>query len=142
MLSQSKLKKLIMANLTKEQLTILKKELQHRYLKLQDEVRSELGRSSDDRHISLASTLKDVGDNSVVDMLMDLGASIIDRQVNEMRNIEVSLKNLAEDNFGDCIDCKEIIDFNRLLASPGTQRCINCQNRYEKIYVHESKPTL
>ena len=43
MLSQSKLKKLIMANLTKEQLTILKKELQHRYLKLQDEVRSELG---------------------------------------------------------------------------------------------------
>jgi len=93
MLSQSKLKKLIMANLTKEQLTILKKKLQHRYLKLQDEVRSELGRSSDDRHISLASTLKDVGDNSVVDMLMDLGATIIDRQVQEMRNIEVSLKN-------------------------------------------------
>ena len=142
MLSQSKLKKLIMANLTREQLTILKKELQHRYLKLQDEVRSELGRSSDDRHISLASTLKDVGDNSVVDMLMDLGATIIDRQVHEMRNIEVSLKNLAENNFGDCIDCKERIDFNRLLASPGTQRCINCQNRYEKIYVHESKPTL
>ena len=38
-------------------------------------------------------TLKDVGDNSVVDMLMDLGATIIDRQVQEMRNIEVSLKN-------------------------------------------------
>lgn len=106
MLSQSKLKKLIMENLTREQLTILKKELQHRYLKLQDEVRSELGSSSDDRHISLASTLKDVGDNSVVDILMDLGATIIDRQVHEMRNIEVSLKNLADDNFGDCIDCK------------------------------------
>jgi len=131
-----------MANLTKEQLTTLKKELQHRYLELQDEVRSELGRSSDHRHISLASTLNDVGDNSVVDMLMDLGATIIDRQVHEMRNIEVSLKNLAEDNFGDCIDCKEEIGFDRLKASPGTQRCINCQNRYEKIYAQESKPTL
>jgi RNA polymerase-binding transcription factor DksA len=75
-------------------------------------------------------------------MLMDLGATIIDKQVHEMRNIEISLKNLAEHNFGDCIDCKENIGFNRLKASPSTQRCINCQNRYEKIYVHESKPTL
>ena len=131
-----------MANLTKKQLGILKEKLQHRYLELQDEVRNELGSSSDHRHISLASTLNDVGDNSVVDMLMDLGATIIDRQVHEMRNIEISLKNLMEDNFGDCIDCKEKIEFNRLLASPGTQRCINCQNRHEKIYVHESNPTL
>ena len=131
-----------MANLTKEQLGIIKKRLQRRYLELQDEVRHELCNSSDHRHISLASTLNDVGDNSVVDMLMDLDATIIDRQVHEMRNIEVSLENLAEDNFGDCIDCNEEIDFNRLIASPGTQRCINCQNRHEKIYAHDSKPTL
>jgi len=50
-----------------------------------------------------------------------------------MSNIETSLINLEKTDFGDCIDCKEEIGFNRLIASPGAQRCINCQNRYEKI---------
>jgi len=131
-----------MANLTEEQLAKLKKELQHRYLELQEEIRSELGRSSDQRYISLASTLNDVGDNSVVDMLMDLNATIIDRQVNEMRKIETSLKNLAGLDFGNCIDCSEEIGFDRLMASPTAQRCVYCQTRHEKIYTHESNPTL
>lgn len=131
-----------MAGLTKEQLAKLKRELQHRYLELQKEVRSELGSSSDQRHISLASTLNDVGDNSVVDMLMDLDATIIDRQVHEMRKIEISLKNLLGANFGNCIDCSEKIGFDRLMAFPTAQRCITCQNRHEKIYAHESNPTL
>jgi hypothetical protein len=68
-----------MSNLTQEQLAVLKKKLQHRYLELQEEIHSELGRSSDERHISLASSLKDVGDNSFVNMLMDLDANIIER---------------------------------------------------------------
>ena len=131
-----------MANLTEEQLAELKKKLQHRYLELQEEIRGELGRSSDQRHISLASTLHDVGDNSVVDMLMDLGATIIDRQVNEMREIETSLKDLAGLDFGNCIDCGEEISFDRLMVSPATQRCLRCQSRHEKIYAHESNPTL
>ena len=131
-----------MSNLTQEQLAKLKKKLQHRYLELQEEIRSELGRSSDDRHVSLASNLKDVGDNSVVDMLMELDASIIERQVREMLKVETSLKYLAELKFGDCIDCNEEIGFNRLMASPTTQRCLDCQNRYEKTYSHELNPTL
>jgi len=131
-----------MANLTNKQLAKLKRELQHCYLELQEEVRSELGRSSDQRYISLASTLNDVGENSVVDMLMELNATIIDRQVHEMRKIEISLKNLLGDSFGNCIDCSEEIGFDRLMASPSAQRCVNCQNRHEKIYAHESNPTL
>ncbi len=131
-----------MSNLTQEQLAKIKKKLQHRYLELQEEIRSELGRSSDERHISLASNLKDVGDNSVVDMLVDLDASIIERQVREIHKVETSLKNLAELKFGDCIDCNEEIGFDRLMASPIAKRCLDCQNRHEKIYAHELNPTL
>ena len=128
--------------MTKEQLKKIKEKLQYRYSELQEEVRSELDRSGDHRYINLASTLHDVGDNSVVDMLMELGATIIDRQVNEMQCIEVALKNLAEANFGVCIDCKEEISFDRIMAAPSSQRCITCQNRHEKIYAHEASPTL
>jgi RNA polymerase-binding protein DksA len=131
-----------MSNLTQEQFAKLKKKLQHRYLELQGEIRDELGRSSDERYISLASSLKDVGDNSFVDMLVDLDASIIDRQVREMHNVETSLTNLAELNFGDCIDCNEEIGFDRLMASPTAQRCLDCQNRHEKTYAHELNPNL
>ncbi len=131
-----------MSNLTQEQLAALKKKLQHRYLELQEEIHNELGRSSDERHISLASNLKDVGDNSFVDMLMDLDVSIIERQVREIQEVETSLKNLADLKFGDCIDCNEKIGFDRLMASPTAQRCLDCQNRHEKIYAHELNPTL
>lgn len=131
-----------MANLTDTQLAQLKQALQRRYLELQEEVRSELERSGDQRYIDLAGRVGDDGDGSVADMLVDLDAAMVDRQVQEMRELETALKRLAQMDFGDCIDCGGEIGFDRLLAYPAAQRCTHCQSRYEKTYTHESNPTL
>ena len=131
-----------MAKLTDEQLSQLKTKLQQRYLELREEVRDELERSGDERYVDLAGSVADIGDDSVADMLLDINAAIVDRQINEMREVEATLKRLAELNFGGCIDCDGEIGFDRLMAYPTAQRCVRCQSLHEKTYSHEPNPSL
>ena len=131
-----------MSKLTEDRLARLKTTLQQRYLDLRREVRGELERSGDQRYVDLASSAADVGDDSVADLLLDINVAMVDRQVNEMREVEAALKRLAELNFGDCIDCGDDIGFDRLMAYPTAQRCMHCQSLHEKTYFHEPNPSL
>jgi RNA polymerase-binding transcription factor DksA len=123
-----------MANFTENQLIQLRAALQRRYVELQDEIRSELGHANDRGNIDLTEYLNTIPD--------DIDTALVDRQINEMRELEISLKYLSELEFGDCIDCGNEIGFDRLLAYPSAQRCIQCQNQYEKSFPQESNPSL
>ena len=131
-----------MAKLSEEQLAQLKEMLQHRYLELREEVRGELERSGNQHYADLAGSVPDPGDESVADMMVDVDAALVDRQVNEMREVEVTLKRLAELDFGDCVECGGEIGFERLMALPTAERCVRCQELHEKTYSHEPNPTL
>ena len=131
-----------MAKLTDDQLAQLKAALQQRYLELREEIRTELEHSGNQHYADLAGSVADPGDASVADMLVDLNANLVDRQVNEIREVEAALKRLAELNFGDCIECGCEIGFERLMAYPTAQRCVRCQELREKTYSHENNPTL
>ena len=123
-----------MANFTEEQLTQLKAALHRRYLNLQEEIHNEMEHSAKVRDFNLTDYLNNIPD--------DIDTALVDRQINEMRELEMSMKYLSELEFGDCIDCGNEIGFERLLAYPSAQRCIDCQNQYEKAFPHESNPSL
>ncbi len=123
-----------MANFTEEQLAQIKSALHKRYLELQDEIRSELVQSSEEFSINQADDLDNI--------LADVDTALIDKQINEMRELEMSEKYLMELEFGDCVDCGEEIGFERLIANPSAQRCIACQRKYEKSYPGAPKPSL
>ena len=123
-----------MANFTEAQLMQLKTALHKRYLDLQEEIRSELAHTKDIGNFDLAEYLNNIPD--------DVDTALVDRQINEMRELEMSRKYLSELEFGDCIDCGNEIGFERLLVYPSAQRCIECQSRYEKAFPQESNPSL
>jgi len=123
-----------MANFTEAQLMQLKTALHNRYLDLQEEIRSELAHTKDIRDFDLSEYLNNIPD--------DIDTALVDRQINEMRELEMSRKYLSELEFGDCIDCGNEIGFERLLVYPSAQRCIECQSRYEKAFPQESNPSL
>lgn len=123
-----------MANFTEDQLMQLKGALHRRSLDLQEEIRNELAHIRDIRDFDLAEYLNNIPD--------DIDTALVDRQINEMRELEMSMKYLSELEFGDCIDCGNEIGFERLLAYPSAQRCIQCQNLYEKAFRHESTSSL
>ncbi len=110
-----------MANFTEDQLTQLKTALHKRYLDLQEDIRNELAHTQDIRDLDLAEYLNNIPD--------DVDTALVDRQINEMRELEMS-------------DCGNAIGFERLLAYPSAQRCIECQSQYEKSFPQESTPSL
>jgi RNA polymerase-binding transcription factor DksA len=123
-----------MANFTEEQLIRLKAALHKRYLYLQKEIRNELAHTEDISDSELAEYINHIPD--------DIDTALVDRQINEMRELEMSMRYLSELEFGDCIDCGNEIGFERLLVYPSAQRCIQCQTQYEKSFPQESGPSL
>lgn len=131
-----------MATLTAEETAQLKQMLEQRRQQLLEEIRDELARSGEQHYIDLAGRVADPGDESVADMLADMDAAIVDRQVNEVREIEAALKRLAAGDYGSCAGCGGDIPFARLLAYPTATRCVSCQAVHEKTFAHEGNPSL
>jgi DnaK suppressor protein len=49
----------------------------------------------------------------------------------ELEQIRAALKRIADDSYGECLDCAEPIDLRRLLALPATPFCTSCQSAHE-----------
>ncbi len=120
----------------------LKQSLEKRRQLLLEEIRDELAGSGERHYIDLAGRVTDLGDESVADMLADLDAAMVDRQVIEVRAIEATLSRLAAGDFGACVDCGADIPLERLRAYPTAERCISCQSLHELTYAHEGHPSL
>jgi RNA polymerase-binding protein DksA len=131
-----------MATFTADEAAQLKQSLEKRRQLLLEEIRDELTRSGEQHYVDLAGRVPDLGDESVADMLADLDAAIVDRQIVEVRTIEVMLKRLSSGDYGACVDCGADIPLERLRAYPTAERCISCQSVHELTYAHEGRPTL
>lgn len=129
--------------LSKAEMSRLTGALDRRYELVVEEVRDALEKSENQQYVELLDRVPaDIGDQSVADELADLNLALIDRHVQEMRDIEATRARFTDGTFGVCIDCGQEIGFERLLAYPTAKRCIACQQRREKTYAHEGTPTL
>jgi RNA polymerase-binding transcription factor len=131
-----------MATLTIDQTATLKQILDAQRRSLVDEIRDELERSGESEYIEMAGSVNDLGDESVADLLVGLGATFLDRHVHELREVEAALRRIADGSYGDCGDCAGEIGFARLEAFPTATRCLVCQEQHEKTHASESNPTL
>jgi RNA polymerase-binding protein DksA len=131
-----------MAVLSQDQMNRLRKALDTRYKVLVAEVRAELERSGEQHYVDFAGRVTDTGDESVADLLADLDAAMIDRQVIELRDIEAAQERVRDGSCGTCIDCGTEIGFDRLTAYPTAKRCIQCQTKREKGFAHQGTPRL
>lgn len=131
-----------MAALTPQQAQRLREALDRRSALLIEEVRTELERSGEQQYIELAGRVTDTGDAATADVLADLGAAIVDRQVNEIRDIDAARKRIEAGSYGVCMDCGTDIPFERLMAYPTAKRCFSCQSKREKGYAHGGTPRL
>ncbi len=129
--------------LTPTQLARLDAGLTSRHEALLEEVRDELEASENQQYVELIGrTPADTGDESVGDILADLNLGIIDRHIQEIRDIEAARARRKDGVYGTCIDCRSDIDFERLLAYPTAKRCFACQQQHEKTFAHAGTPKL
>ena len=64
----------------------------------------------------------------------DLHYAIDDHDSREIVLIDAALARLDIGDYGQCISCGIEIPVARLTAQPSAERCINCQEDYEKTH--------
>ncbi|MGB9129441.1 MAG: TraR/DksA family transcriptional regulator [Thiobacillus sp.] len=132
-----------MSALSPSQLDQLAKKLNEKYQTLLREVRSELENSGNQHRIDLLNNEPgDSGDESMANALADFNLTILDRHIDDMRDIEAALQRIKNGEYGVCTDCGVDVAFARLQAYPTAKRCIVCQEKRERDYAHEGQPKM
>lgn len=130
------------SQLSPPQVASLKSALRARLAALLEEVRQDLVTSDDDRAALLADRVRDVGDESLADLIVDLDLADTDRDLEELRDVEAALARMALGTYGMCVDCGGPIPFERLQAQVTAKRCESCQRYFERTFAQKGKPTL
>lgn len=129
--------------LKQSQLKLLEKALDHQYAELLEEVREELKHTGDGEYVELLGRGgTDAGEEAVRDLLWGLNATLYDRHIREISEIEDTRTRMREGEYGDCVDCGEEIVFERLRARPTASRCIYCQREHERTRAYAATPNL
>jgi RNA polymerase-binding protein DksA len=131
-----------MAHLQPSQATEFRTRLRERAQQLRGEIQEVLERSTDETHANIAERARDLEDDSFSNLIVDLNFSDIDRDANEIRRIDGALTRLSDGSYGTCIDCDQDIPMARLEAEPTAERCIQCQERFEKTHATANTPSL
>lgn len=129
--------------LTDKELSRLARQLDARRKTLSSDVRDELAEPERREFGTLAGALPgDTGDQSIADAEATLSIRMTDRHAEELQAIDRAKARIRDGTYGICVDCGGEIGFQRLRAYPTAERCVQDQERVEKTYAHENRPTL
>lgn len=131
-----------MEHLTQQELDVLKQQLTEQRAHLRDEIRSHLLSADAEQYSELAGAVHDTGDEAIADLLSDVNTAVVGRLIGELREAEGALQRIGAGAYGMCEDCGTAIPFARLQAYPTATRCVADQERHEKLYAEENKPTI
>ncbi len=129
-------------NLSERELSELEALLKQQYATLKHDVGQALRESGNDQYLYMTEGGHDEGDQSVADELAELNLGLLDRHIQQLREIEMALARLSDGAYGLCIDDDKPIGYQRLKANPAALRCIGCQTRHEQTHAHPGQPTL
>ena len=128
--------------LSTEQMSALKGQLQEQFDGLREAVRLELLSSDNERYLELAGRVHDPGDESVADLLVDVGLALIHRHVEAIRETEAALLRMVRGTYGVCASCGTDIGYERLASEPAATRCYDCQQVHERAFVQPGRAKL
>ena len=128
--------------LNDKQIHILREQLEDRFNTLWKEIGSELKGAAKERFLQIAGEVQDLEDRSVADLFADLNMTILDKHVQETRDINSALIRIDKGTYGTCSNCGGSIALDRLTAYPTAKRCVDCQAAYEKSHIEGIHSTL
>lgn len=112
-------------------------ELRKILIELRDEILSKIAQEmgtklDEDPRMSTLSTL-DIGDLSQLDFDENIDYTLLNMQIERLREVEDALDRLEEGTYGICEECGEAINLERLKILPFTTYCVRCQGRRERM---------
>jgi DnaK suppressor protein len=95
------------------------------------EVRERIAASGEG--LGFANQSKITDDDAVADAAAQMDVAMVIRESRELQDIEAALARIAEGGYGVCADCGGEIARARLKAYPMANRCLACQEEYERL---------
>jgi DnaK suppressor protein len=86
----------------------------------------------DERTQARTQELNDEGDYAYANNNSMVDAAIVSQQEQELKEIGVALKKIANKEYGICAMCEDRIGFPRLKVKPHAIYCIDCREIVEK----------
>lgn len=131
-----------MSTLDPQQSQDFQRRLRARAEQLREEIRSTMERSNEESPGQAAEQVRDPGDESFSTLIVDVNLSEVSRDSDELKRIDGALTRLAEGSYGMCADCGQEIPLARLQAEPTAERCVRCQELFEKTHLTQNTPRL
>jgi DnaK suppressor protein len=128
------------AKLTKRQLGMFERKLVQQLTELFSGVQAEL-RDQMVRHLFEQDEPRDEGDESLRVQLRDARVSLAENEARRAQEIEAAIRRIRDGSFGQCVDCGQPIELERLKLVPWAARCIEDQTELERRN-REHAPTL
>lgn len=128
--------------LTPKQSEELRKRVEKRRAELIAELREDAARARDEPYAEHAGIAPDTGDESVATLIADLEQADLTRDLDELRAMDAAWQRIQDGSYGICVDCGGDVGYERLKANPAASRDIQCQERHEKTYGGNPKPSL
>lgn len=117
-------------------------QLRERAAQLRDEVQRTRAKSIEEMPGTVAERARDSEDDSFATLIVDTNLSEIERDVDELRMIDSALQRINAGTYGSCVDCSQPIPVARLKAEPTAERCVQCQELFEKTHASARTPSL
>jgi len=128
--------------LNTKRLQEFKSLLDRRYAALREEIVRGLLASDDQHFIDLAGQVRDLEEESVANLLVDLDLAIFEMHINEIHDIEAALQRMQTGAYGICVNCAAEVAPERLRAYPTAKRCQPCQRNYEHNHAGNATPSM
>lgn len=103
-----------------------------RFQSILEEKAAELGRALGKRDDITIEKSADQMDEIQYASERDLAIRNVDRDSTMLRQVKGGLRRLSEETFGICADCETEISIKRLTAVPWAERCIQCQELFDR----------
>jgi len=129
------------AKLTAAERATLSRQLEQRRRTLRAELATKLHEQDNPALLGLRNRMEETDDWAVADLETALDVAEVSRDAGELREVEAAFLRLADDTYGECVDCGSNIPPARLTANPSAARCIACQERVEAAQ-RRGPPTL
>lgn len=120
----------------------VKNRLRDRAAQLRDELQRTRERSLQETPANITDRARDSEDDSFADLIVHTNLAEMDRDVDELRMIDSALQRISAGTYGECVDCAQPIATARLEAEPTAERCLTCQELYEKTHASTPTPSL
>ena len=97
-----------------------------------NQINSNINGVNDELSQLNALELNDEGDHASVNNNSMIESAIVQQQMKELEEIDITLEKIAKGNYGICEMCEDKIGFQRLKVKPHAIYCIDCREIVEK----------